>query len=197
MPPTRQNIGAILKNAGMKEYNEAKLLALTGGRCPQDACYLKEITEEELPAWVSARQKENINEAFFSEDGNLIITQKNDEVRKVPISTLVSKHPRIKAFMNAGKKLTVTVGPGGYDIAICDDEIIEKSELVEAGRLLDVEASDFRAFVRQRLVGVSSACGLLGCSRQNLSYLVKEKELEPAKKGLKENLYYKGSIEQL
>ena len=44
IPSGRQNIGSILKNARLKEYNEMALLALSKGKCSQDSCYIEEIS---------------------------------------------------------------------------------------------------------------------------------------------------------
>ena len=49
IPNGRQNIGSILKNAKLKEYNEMALLKLSKGKCSQDGCYIEEIAGEELP----------------------------------------------------------------------------------------------------------------------------------------------------
>ena len=39
IPRDRQNIGQVLKENGLKEYDEFQLLMLTMGRCAQDECY--------------------------------------------------------------------------------------------------------------------------------------------------------------
>lgn len=43
-PATRQNIGQILREHGLDEYDECELLAKSKGRSLQDGFYLKEIT---------------------------------------------------------------------------------------------------------------------------------------------------------
>ena len=55
VPQDRQNIGQILRDNGLGEYDEFSLLMLTMGRCEQDDCYLEEIREEQLPDFLSAR----------------------------------------------------------------------------------------------------------------------------------------------
>ena len=39
IPRDRQNIGQVLKENGLKEYDEFQMLMLTMGRCAQDECY--------------------------------------------------------------------------------------------------------------------------------------------------------------
>ncbi len=48
VPPSRQNIGEILKAHGLEFYDEYTLLISNMGRCSQDDCYLEEETEETL-----------------------------------------------------------------------------------------------------------------------------------------------------
>lgn len=43
VPPSRQNIGQILRANGMKRYDEYALLVKNQGRCCQDEFYLEEI----------------------------------------------------------------------------------------------------------------------------------------------------------
>ena len=43
IPRDRQNIGQVLKENGLTEYDEFQMLMLTMGRCAQDECYLEEI----------------------------------------------------------------------------------------------------------------------------------------------------------
>ena len=43
VPPSRQNIGQILRVNNMKRYNEHELLVKNQGRCCQDECYIEEI----------------------------------------------------------------------------------------------------------------------------------------------------------
>ena len=49
----------------------------------------------------------------------------------------------------------------------------------------------------KNVVDTSTACDMLQCSRQNLSYLVNERKIEPIIYGTKENLYLKGEIERV
>ena len=40
-PPSRQNIGAILKNIGIEYYDEFPIVLASQGRCSQDDCYIE------------------------------------------------------------------------------------------------------------------------------------------------------------
>ena len=49
VPPDRQNLGQILKDNHLKEYDEFDLLMLAMGRCAQDDYYLVPLNEDQLP----------------------------------------------------------------------------------------------------------------------------------------------------
>ena len=44
-PPSRHNIGEVLRAHGLDRYDACELLASSGGRSPQDDFYLREVTE--------------------------------------------------------------------------------------------------------------------------------------------------------
>ncbi|MCM1498051.1 MAG: hypothetical protein NC124_06245 [Clostridium sp.] len=48
VPSDRQNIGMILREAGIPYYSEFPLLVYTNGRCCMDDFYLEEIAEENV-----------------------------------------------------------------------------------------------------------------------------------------------------
>ena len=74
---------------------------------------------------------------------------------------------------------------------------IAASDLKEYGELLPLQASDFYGFVKKNILDTTNACLWIECSRQNLSYLVREKKVTPIIQGTKENLYTKGEISRL
>ena len=55
VPPDRQNIAQILRDNGLKTYDEFSLLMLCSGRCGQDDYYLVPIDENALPGKVACR----------------------------------------------------------------------------------------------------------------------------------------------
>ena len=55
VPPDRQNIAQILRDNGLKTYDEFALLMLCSGRCEQDDYYLVPTDEKALPDKVALR----------------------------------------------------------------------------------------------------------------------------------------------
>ena len=62
VPRDRQNIGQVLKENGLTEYDEFQLLMLSMGRCVQDDCYLEEIHTDQLPELLLERWKAKVED---------------------------------------------------------------------------------------------------------------------------------------
>ena len=62
VPTDRQNLGQILKDNKLKEYDEYQLLLLGNGRCAQDDYYLEPIEDAALPAQIKKRFLTKIEE---------------------------------------------------------------------------------------------------------------------------------------
>lgn len=198
IPNTRQNIGMIMKNHKIREYSELAFLRLSEGRCAQDHCYLKELRETDLPVEIVERTKTNIADCFPTEDGQIICMFKDNTVRKIELSRLVSRYKAVSTVLaNKEVRNSVQLGVGGYSVLFLDSIELYASDLREAGILIPISASDFYGFVSRNVVDTTRTCEALQCSRQNLSYLVKEGRLRPIIRGTKENLYGKGNVESL
>lgn len=197
IPSGRQNIGSILKNHKLKDYSEMALLSLSKGRCAQDNCYITEISEEKIPENIKDRMKKNLWECFPTEDNQIVCLFKDDIVKKVEISLLLEQYKDISYVLKNRTLLdSVKVGAGGYSIIFNDSIEIQTSDLRRIGQTLPLTSKDFYNFVRRNVLDTTKTCDMLQCSRQNLSYLVKEEKIKPIIYGTKENLYLKGEIEK-
>lgn len=198
IPSGRQNIGSILKNHRMKKYSEMTLLSLSKGRSSQDNCYIEEISETEIPENIKDRMRKTLRECFPTEDKQLVCMFKDNTVRKVDLTRLVDKYKDILYVLKNRELLdSVKVGVGGYSVMFNESLEIQSSDLRETGLLLPLTATDFYNFVCGNVVDTTTACNMLQCSRQNLSYLVREEKLKPVVNGTKENMYLKGDIERV
>lgn len=195
IPSGRQNIGEILKNHKLKEYSENAMLALSKGRSSQDSCYVKEVYEEEVPVYIRNRWGENVVECFPTEDGDIVCFFQDNTTRVVRLDKLVEKYKELTHVLKRRELLeSVQVGVGGYSISFNESIEIAVSDLKEVGELLPLKAKDFYGFVQKNVIDTTKACLMIECTRQNLSYLVKEKRVTPIIQGTKENLYTKGEI---
>ena len=198
IPSGRQNIGMILKSHRLKEYSEMALLALSKGRCSQDACYLDEIREENIPENILKRRRKNVRECFVTGDKQLLCMFMDNEVRKVDLTKLVGKYKDVARVLKNEEILrSAGVGVGGYSVSFDGTIEIPASELRKVGVLLPLTTNDFYYFIGTNVIDTTVACDRIQCSRQNLSYMVNEGKIKPVLRGTKENLYLKGEIERI
>ena len=198
IPSGRQNIGLILKNHKLKEYSEMALLNLSKGRCAQDHCYIVEISQEDIPEHIKNRMRQNISECFSTEDNQMMCLFIDNTVRKVDLATLLEKYQELSYVMRNKELLDdVTVGVGGYSIIFNESIEVQATDLRNYGKLLPLQAKDFYHFASKNVIDTTRACDMLQCTRQNLSYMVKEEKISPIINGTKENLYLKGEIERI
>lgn len=73
VPIDRQNIGEILRDNHLKEYDEYELLMLAMGRCAQDDYYLVPINEKELPEEITRRFSKRIEDVLPLENHCLLV----------------------------------------------------------------------------------------------------------------------------
>ena len=62
VPTDRQNLGQILKENNLENYDEFELLMLSKGRCSQDDYYLYPLSEDKLPADFEVRFSKRIED---------------------------------------------------------------------------------------------------------------------------------------
>jgi len=198
IPSGRQNIGEILKTHKLKEYSEIAMLTLSKGYSSQDACHIKEIAIKEVSEEIKERWKGNVVECFPTESGDVVCMFQDNTARLVRLERLLERY-RDVAYVLKSKALleSVQVGVGGYSISFNESIEIAALDLKAAGELLPLKANDFYGFVKKNIVDTTNACFMIDCSRQNLSYLVKEKRLTPILQGTKENLYTRGEIARI
>ncbi|MCR5358211.1 MAG: hypothetical protein K6E63_12505 [Lachnospiraceae bacterium] len=192
IPSSRQNISSILANHKLREYDEMKLLELAHGRCSQDRLYIKKL--DELPEYVRKRMYRNIKECIVSSEGYLICFFADETVRKVYLSDIEDIDGTDKIKKNKELFMSGKAGIGGYSVSFNDSIDIPAHVLYERGQELPVKLNDFITFVKHNILDTTECCEILGCSRQNLSYMVEKNHLTPVKEGVKGNLYLKGDV---
>lgn len=198
IPSGRQNIGLILKNAKLKEYNEKALLALSEGKCSQDQCFVTEISAKEVPEGIARRMDSNVSECFLSEGEQIICLFRDDVASKIDLHILAMENKEIQRLLKRKELLeSVRIGVGGYSVAFQDYVEIPKETLREERWILPIRATDFYQFVQKNIISTANACERMECTKQNLSYFVKANRIEPVICGSKENFYTKGSVQKL
>ena len=195
VPPDRQNIGQILRDNHLSEYDEFDLLILGMGRCAQDDYYLVPIDEASLPSSIKKRSLKRIENVIPLEDFNLLVFFANGTIKKCSLKSYLEENIRFRILLKK-EELWNNVKPevGGYGITWDDNLRISDSMLYRTGKRIPLTTSDFNSYIKHGIVNVSEAAGILECSRQNIDDLTKRGKLHPVKSSGKNTVYLKNEI---
>ena len=192
VPPDRQNLGMILKENGLQEYDEHKLLVLADGRCAQDECFIKPLKAGSLPPELVRRLGLTLSCVLARPDHTLLffrdglITGITDSALSDPAvwepfhSSRESLSRRLELYRERLSALTLQ--PGGHGVILGEDRYLSADTLRERSTALPVTTQDFKAYIRQELIDTASAAALMGCTRQNIQDLVRRGKLRPVVK---------------
>lgn len=192
IPSGRQNIGDILNCHKLKEYDEMKFLEISQGRCCQDSMYINRL--DELPEYVKRRRKKNLMDCVLIGGNKLLCFFANDTVMKVDLTKLTHIDDMDKILCNDALYNSGKVGTGGCFVTFNDSIDIPAWELYQAGETINLTLDDFMAFAKHNILDTTDACKSMECSRQNISYMVKQNQLTPVREDVKGNLYLKGDV---
>lgn len=194
IPSGRQNIGMILSNHKLKEYDEMTFLEKSGGRCSQDSLCIRKLTQ--MPDYAAIRRRKNLKDCVLCADHTLLCFFLDGSVKKVDLSTFANDdQPAIEKILrndrlyNSGR-----ITAGGYAVTFNDSIDISASSLYENGANIPLTLEDFYSFVKKNVLDTAEVCDALQCSRQNLAYMVKKEHLAPIKEDVQGNLYLKGDV---
>lgn len=195
VPTDRQNLGQILKENGLQEYDEYRLLMLCDGRCAQDDYYLKAVTEE--IGMLRERFLKKVEDVLVLQDMQLLVFFRNGEIRKCSMKEYFEKHRKFRVLLMHPEYFEeVRVQAGGYGVCWNEEMVVSDEELYRSGEEIPLSMGDFTRFVERNLVGSAEAAGMLGCSRQNIEKLIDSGKLHPVKRLAKSTLLLRTEVEQ-
>lgn len=135
VPTDRQNIGEILRDNHLKEYDEYALLMLAMGRCAQADYYLVPIDEKGLPEEITKRFSKRIEDVLPLEDHCLLVFFRDGAVKKCDLQKYFEK---TKAFQILLKKPDyfqhVQMQTGGYGVALDVNMTVSDTMLYRIGK---------------------------------------------------------------
>lgn len=179
VPPERQNLGEVLRKNGMEQYDELRLLELTEGRCSQDGCYLVPLAGE-TPKWYERRVASRLADVFALGDYRLLSTFGDGEVRICSARELLGpRRPFARVVSDEDVFDRVSLQAGGHGAQWGDALEVSAAELRGAGEALPLDSSSVASLVRQSVCDTADAARILGCTRQNISDLVRRGKLRP------------------
>ena len=194
VPRDRQNLGMILKENGLKEYDVHRLLVLADGRCAQDECFIVPLRAASFPQELRRRLGETLScivpgpdrTLLFFRDG-LVESISDTVLQELPLwengefFAVDSDRGRLEKRLRLYReRLTgLTMQAGGHGITIADDGHIPANVLRSCATPLPVAAADFKAYLQQELIDTAGAAELMGCTRQNIQDLVRRGRMRP------------------
>ena len=197
VPQDRQNIGSILKENLLDVYDEFSLLMLTMGRCPQDDCYLEEISPNELPELLLSRWQYKVDDVVPMDECRLLVFFRNGEVKIIDTKEMDMLPNACDPFLVSQERFnTVEVQTDGYGVKWNDQAVIPDRILYGRGEPVPLSIKDFISFIQHRIVNSSEACAILGCSRQNIDDLMKRGKLHAVRRDERNKLFLKNEVLQ-
>lgn len=197
VPTDRQNLGQILKENGLDEYDEYKLLMLVDGRCAQDNYYLVDVPEADMSEEFMERYKKKVEDIIPLSGAFLLVFFRDGKVKKCNIKDIVRNNKRFEVLLNSPQLFAgVKIQSGGYGITWGQELDIADSVLYDSGEHVPLSADDFVCFASQRVVNTSEVADILGCSRQNIDDLTKRGKLHPIKVTQQGKLFLKSEVLQ-
>ena len=180
IPQDRQNLGQILRDNNLPEYDELALLLLGHGRCAQDNVYIEEIPD--LPDSIKQRWYYKIEDVIPLSDYCLLVFFRDGSARKIAIKELTKGTRSFIPYLSCEERFnTVMIQPDGYGIQWSDGAVLSDQFLYHSGEIIPLKLDDFYRFVSLRIVNTAEAQKLLNCSRQNIADLVKRGKLHPVR----------------
>ncbi len=192
IPSGRQNIGSILSNHNLTQYNEIKLLEISKGLCSQDSLIIKKT--DTLPDYVTARKEKNLLDCCTCEDNKILCFFADNKVNKISLDLLKDVSGVDKILGNRKLFESGKVGIDGYYITFNDSIDIPAHVLYETKSNEAITSDDFMAYAQKNVLDTGQVCDILECTRQNLAYLTGKGIIKPIQKDVKGNLYIKGDI---
>lgn len=179
IPPDRQNIGMILKENGLPEYDEYKLLVLSGGRCAQDDCYIERMNRDSLPDEIRSRALKRIDDVVPLSENRLLVFFRDGSVKKCGIESLANARHFVPILCNEVLFSSVKVQTDGIGVTWGEGLEIPAESLYASGEKRSLTHEDFKSYAAACITDTEGACALLDCTRQNISDLVKKGKLHP------------------
>ena len=196
IPPDRQNLGSILKENGLKAYDEYKLLQLSEGRGAQDELYLVRISEKEIASEIKSRLTQKVHDVMVLNNYRVMVFFKDGMSRIINIKELCSEERLFgNIIRNPDAFRSVRLSPGGNGIEWDEERFLSAEKLRKNGKNSEIKYEDVNEFIIERLADTAEATRMLNCSRQYINQLVDSKRLTPIREVGNSGVFLKGALE--
>ena len=196
IPPDRQNLGSILKENGLKTYDEYKLLLLSEGRGAQDELYLVRISEKEILSEINSRLSKKVLDVMALNNNRVLVFFKDGMSRIINIKEICGEDRLFGNILrNPDVFRSIRLSPGGNGIEWDEERFLSAEKLRETGKISDIKYEDVNEFIIERLADTAEVTRMLNCSRQYVNQLVDNKRLTPIREVGNSGVFSKGVFE--
>ena len=197
IPPDRQNIGMILKEHGLEEYDEVRLFLLADGRCAQDECYIQKISYDCLPDEIKERRKKYLISASYESDGRFVVGFADGRMAYYDTDQHMEDRTISRMKHYASRLEDAYVNRPGFEVCLPGGHYLTYDEIYDKARDLPVSMNWMERFAADNLMTTQDVMEELGCSRQNVNDLVKRHRLTPVKMNAKLQLFTRRDVMRL
>ena len=195
IPRDRQNLGMILKEFGLKEYDLYTMLMIANGRCAQDECYLVPLKENDYPSELLERLKEKVSDIICPSDDRMLLMPADGTLTEISRQALCRADEQAARLLSYYQSFSaLQVSPGGQGVEWNKDQIIPLDRLRRVMRPASIRRRDLISYVQMNLVNTGEAARILGCSRQNINDLVRRGRLVPVREEHNNSLFLRSDI---
>lgn len=197
IPADRQNLGAILKENKLREYDEYRLLQISEGRCAQDELFLVKCNKSDIVPEIQERLTLKVRDVLPMDELRVMVFFMDDNSRVVNIGKMYADDRRFaNVFLNPELFQSVKVSPRGNGIEWGEERFVSAEALRNAGEKANISYTALLTFVEKRVIDTTETAGLLGSSRQYIGQLSSKGRLKPIKSGSNNSLFLKCDIER-
>lgn len=180
IPRERQNLGAILRDNGLKEYNEYRMLMLSEGRGSMDEEYIKKISQDKIPQEISGRDGRKVRDLMTLSSGRLLLFFNDGKSGIVDPRELAADDPGFLQLLKDEVRFrNARLCPGGFGVEWDFERFILYEKLYESAKDVGIAYDDVLRFAHSRIVSTGVLCEELGVSRQYIAQLTESGRLEP------------------
>lgn|GEM_PF-1712667 len=195
VPTDRQNLGMILREAGLKEYDRYKLLLLSGGHCAQDDLSICPVREDRLEGWMRERLKKRLTLAVPLTGFRMLLLRGNKEIHVVKLRPLLSKEDRFRricadeAAFSRGRLIT-----GGSGLTWGEGLYLMAEDILARSKPLPINEEDLRQIISASVMDTAQICAECGVSRQYVNKLTADGQLKPLPLSGRSRLYLRSDV---
>ncbi len=175
VPRDRQNLGAILRDNGLSEYDPYRLLILGNGRCSQDECAVFPVREAELPEWLHRRRQKKAAGVASLSGRRMLVSFRDGAVALADLKIKMEEDRRFARILREDDIFSkVQRLPGGHGITWGEGTDISSEWLRENGIQIPLTGTDLYSALPQLVTDTGEVCEKYLCSRQYVEQMAKK-----------------------